>query len=133
MLFKWLEDKDKNGDKMVYLENGALNVHFFDHMDDEDEECQGVLVNNTNNGVLSWNAQDITHLNFIGYKFNMMYDYEQNTIMLSADENHNIIISLEKLVELVKLQGKTVEEIEKEYAKQEEENGSESAESAESE
>lgn len=125
MLFKWLEDKDKYGDKMIYLENGSLDVHFFDHMDDEDE-CQGVLVNNTNNGVLTWNAQDITHLNFIGYKFNIIYNYEQNTIMLSADDVHNIIISLDKLVELVKLQGKTIEEIEKEYTKWEEENGSES-------
>ena len=94
---------------------------------------EGTLTFNKNNNILTWNAGDITHLNFLSKDFMIMYDIESNILTLTSDDK-NILYELDQLKELIEEHGLTVEEMEKEIKEKEqteqkgdEQNGNEEA------
>lgn len=72
----------------------------------------GTLSFNVNNGILTWNSGDITHLNFTSDDFSIMYDAESNLLTLTAGDK-NIYYQLDTLKELIQEKGYTIEEMEK--------------------
>lgn len=72
----------------------------------------GTLTLNKNNGILTWNAGDITHLNFTSDNFMIMFDAESNIITLTSGEK-NIYYDLNNLKQMIQDQGLTIEEMEK--------------------
>lgn len=72
----------------------------------------GTLTFNGNNGILTWNSGDITHLNFTSDDFSIMYDAESNLLTLTAGDK-NIYYQLDTLKELIQEKGYTIEEMEK--------------------
>ena len=73
-------------------------------------EEEGTLTSNTNNGVITWNCGDITHLNFTDEDFMFMYDVESNIITLTSGEK-NIYYNLDQLKKLIEEKGLTIEEM----------------------
>ena len=73
-------------------------------------EEEGTLTSNNNNGVITWNCGDITHLNFIDEDFMFMYDAESNVITLTSGDK-NIYYNLDDLKKLIEEKGLTIEEM----------------------
>ena len=73
---------------------------------------QGTLTFNGNNGVLTWNSGDITHLNFTSDDFMIMFDAESGLLTLTAGEK-NIYYNLEDLKKMIQEKGLTIEEMDK--------------------
>lgn len=73
---------------------------------------QGTLTFNGNNGILTWNSGDITHVNFTSDDFTIMFDAESGIIIMTAGEK-NIYYNIDALKELIQKQGYTIEEMEK--------------------
>lgn len=80
---------------------------------------QGTLTFNQNNGILTWNSGDITHLNFTSDDFMIMFDAETGLLTLSAGDK-SIFYNLEDLKKQITEKGYTVEEMEAELKKREE-------------
>lgn len=80
----------------------------------------GTLTLNKNNGVLTWNCGDLTHLNFTSDNFMIMFDAESGVITLTA-EDKNIYYSIDKLREKVLTEGVTIEQMEAILEQQEKE------------
>ena len=82
---------------------------------------EGTLTFNKNNGVLTWNSGDITHLNFTGEDFMILFDAESGLLTLTAGDK-NIYYELTSLKEQILEKGLTVEEMEKLIAEEENKN-----------
>lgn len=80
----------------------------------------GTLTLNKNNGVLTWNCGDLTHLNFLSDSFMIMFDAESGVVTLTA-EDKNIYYSIDKLREKVLTEGVTIEQMEAILEQQEKE------------
>ena len=72
----------------------------------------GTLTYNKNNGVLTWNSGDITHLNFENNELMILYNPESRLITISAGEK-NIFYQLDDLIKQIQEKGLTIEEMEK--------------------
>ena len=81
---------------------------------------EGTLTFNGNNGILTWNSGDITHLNFTQENFAIMYDAESEVLTLTADDK-NIFYDIKALIDIIKEKGITVEEAEADANKEIEE------------
>ena len=110
--------------------HARINVPMIKTTDDEDRlvidsrgvqstfDMDGTLTSNNNNGVLTWNSGDITHLNFTGDDFMIMFDAESRILTLTAGDK-NIYYTLDTLKELIQEKGMTIEEMEKLVAEEE--------------
>lgn len=78
----------------------------------------GTLTSNNNNGIVTWNSGDITHLNFTSDDFQLMYDAESNIITMTYGDL-NIWLELTGLIQIIKNTGQTIEEMEEELKKRE--------------
>lgn len=118
---KWIDKVDPNGDRIIELENTSITCYFYDK-----EEEDGVIVDNHTNDVLTWNSVGVSHMNLQSKDFTVMItDDNQLTLTYGKDNEKNLIMDIDALIEMIKLKGKTIEEIEKE-SKEESENGRES-------
>jgi len=118
---KWIDKVDPNGDRIVELENTSITCYFYDK-----EEEDGVIVDNHTNDVLTWNSVGVSHMNLQSKDFTVMItDDNQLTITYGKDNEKNLIMDIDALIEMIKLKGKTLEELEKE-SKEESNNGRES-------
>jgi len=118
---KWIDKVDPNGDRIVELENTSITCYFYDK-----EEEDGVIVDNHTNDVLTWNSVGVSHMNLQSKDFTVMItDDNQLTITYGKDNEKNLIMDIDALIEMIKLKGKTLEELEKE-SKEESDNGRES-------
>lgn len=100
-----------------------INVKMIKTYDDEDRyvvdslgiqstfDPDGTLTFNGNNGVLTWNSGDITHLNFTSDNFMIMFDAESRLLTLTARDK-NIYYQLDDLMTQIQEKGYTVEEME---------------------
>ena len=119
---KWLDKKDPDGNKIVELENASITCYFYE----EDNE-NGVIVDNHTNDVLTWNSAGVTQMNLQSKKFTaMITDDNQLTMTFGEDEEDtkNLIMDIDALIEMIKLKGKTIKELEAE--KERNENGEQS-------
>ena len=118
---KWIDKVDPNGDRIIELENTSITCYFYD----KDEE-DGVIVDNHTNDVLTWNSVGISHMNLQSKDFTVMItDNNQLTLTYGKDNEKNLIMDIDALIEMIKLKGKTIEELEKE-SEEESDNGRES-------
>lgn len=118
---KWIDKVDPNGDRIIELENTSITCYFYDK-----EEEDGVIVDNHTNDVLTWNSVGVSHMNLQSKDFTVMItDDNQLTLTYGKDNEKNLIMDIDALIEMIKLKGKTIEEIEKE-SKEESDNGRES-------
>lgn len=118
---KWIDKVDPNGDRIVELENTSITCYFYDK-----EEEDGVIVDNHTNDVLTWNSVGVSHMNLQSKDFTVMItDDNQLTLTYGKDNEKNLIMDIDALIEMIKLKGKTLEELEKE-SKEESDNGRES-------
>lgn len=81
----------------------------------------GTLTFNGNNGIITWNSGDVTHLNFASDDFMIMYDAETRLITMTAGEK-NIYYQLDDLMKQIMEKGYTIEEMDKILAEKEKEN-----------
>lgn len=124
---KWIDKKDSDGNRITELENNTITCYFYD----KDEE-DGVIVDNHTNDVLTWNSVGVSHMNLQSKDFTVMItDNNQLTLTYGSDNEKNLIIDIDALIEMIKLKGKTMEELEKE-SEEEKENERESEDTAES-
>lgn len=73
----------------------------------------GTLTFNGNNGILTWNSGDLTHLNFTSDEnFMIMFDAESGLITMTFGDK-NIFYNLEDLKKQIQEIGYTTEELEK--------------------
>lgn len=122
----WNETKDPEGNKLVESDNTQISSTFFD---------EGCTVYNASNGTVSWNSIGVTQLNLMNEGLSLMYDPENQTLMLSIDgddENHEndkcLTFGIKELISVIQLNGKTIAEMEAmlaENAKAEKENSGE--------
>lgn len=118
---KWIDKVDPNGDRIIELENTSITCYFYDK-----EEEDGVIVDNHTNDVLTWNSVGVSHMNLQSKDFTVMItDDNQLTLTYGKDNEKNLIMDIDALIEMIKLKGKTIEELEKE-SKEESDNGRES-------
>lgn len=118
---KWIDKVDPNGDRIIELENTSITCYFYD----KDEE-DGVIVDNHTNDVLTWNSVGVSHMNLQSKDFTVMItDNNQLTLTYGKDNEKNLIMDIDALIEMIKLKGKTIEELEKE-SEEESDNGRES-------
>lgn len=118
---KWIDKVDPNGDRIIELENTSITCYFYD----KDEE-DGVIVDNHTNDVLTWNSVGVSHMNLQSKDFTVMItDNNQLTLTYGKDNEKNLIMDIDALIEMIKLKGKTIEELEKE-SEEERDNGRES-------
>ena len=118
---KWIDKVDPNGDRIIELENTSITCYFYDK-----EEEDGVIVDNHTNDVLTWNSVGVSHMNLQSKDFTVMItDDNQLTLTYGKDNEKNLIMDIDALIEMIKLKGKTIEELEKE-SKEESNNGRES-------
>ena len=81
----------------------------------------GTLTFNSNNGVLTWNSGDITHLNFTSDDFMIMFDGETGIITMTAGDK-NIYYQIDDLKKQILEKGFTQEEMEQILAEMENNN-----------
>lgn len=118
---KWIDKVDPNGDRIIELENTSITCYFYDK-----EEEDGVIVDNHTNDVLTWNSVGVSHMNLQSKDFTVMItDNNQLTLTYGKDNEKNLIMDIDALIEMIKLKGKTLEELEKE-SEEENNNGRES-------
>ena len=118
---KWIDKVDPNGDRIIELENTSITCYFYDK-----EEEDGVIVDNHTNDVLTWNSVGVSHMNLQSKDFTVMItDDNQLTLTYGKDNEKNLIMDIDALIEMIKLKGKTIEELEKELT-EESNNGRES-------
>lgn len=118
---KWIDKVDPNGDRIIELENTSITCYFYD----KDEE-DGVIVDNHTNDVLTWNSVGVSHMNLQSKDFTVMItDNNQLTLTYGKDNEKNLVMDIDALIEMIKLKGKTLEELEKE-SEEENDNGRES-------
>ena len=118
---KWIDKVDPNGDRIIELENTSITCYFYD----KDEE-DGIIVDNHTNDVLTWNSVGVSHMNLQSKDFTVMItDNNQLTLTYGKDNEKNLIMDIDALIEMIKLKGKTIEELEKE-SEEESDNGRES-------
>lgn len=83
---------------------------------------EGVMVSNDNNGVITWNSGDITHINVTDHELCMMYDAETGLITLTDNEtDKNIWINIEWLKDIIHKDGMLIDEAEDLLRKEKEE------------
>lgn len=117
---QWLDKKDPDGNRIVELENNSITCYFYD-----DEQENGVIVDNHTNDVLTWNSAGVSHMNLQSKDFTVMItDDNQLTMSYGKDNEKNLIIDIDALIEMIKDKGKTMEELIKE--REEKENGEQS-------
>lgn len=117
---KWLDKKDPDGNRIVELENSSITCYFYD-----DEQENGSIVDNHTNDVLTWNSTGVTHMNLQSKDFTVMItDDNQLTLTYGKDNEKNLILDIDTLIEMIKVKGKTIAELEKE--REENNNGTES-------
>ena len=74
---------------------------------------EGTLTFNGNNGVLTWNSGDLTHLNFTSNdNFMIMFDAESGLLTLTFN-GKNIFYNLDDLGKEIEKIGYTAEQLEK--------------------
>lgn len=119
---KWLDKKDPDGNRIIELENSTITCYFF-----EENEDDGIIVDNHTNAVLTWNSAGVSHMNLQSKDFCVMItDDNQLTLTYGKNEEKNLIIDIDSLIEIIKLKGKTIEELQKEREEKENERESES-------
>lgn len=124
---KWIDKKDPDGCRITELENNAITCYFYD----KDEE-DGIIVDNHTNDVLTWNSVGVSHMNLQSKDFTVMItDDNRLTLSYGKENEKNLIIDIDALIEMIKVKGKTIEELEKE-SEEENNNGRESEDTAES-
>lgn len=124
---KWIDKKDPDGNKITELENSTITCYFYD----KDEE-DGVIIDNHTNDVLTWNSIGVSHMNLQSKDFTVMItDNNQLTLTYGNDNEKNLIIDIDALIEMIKLKGKTIEELEKEREEEDDGRESESEDTAE--
>lgn len=124
---KWIDKKDPDGCRITELENNAITCYFYD----KDEE-DGIIVDNHTNDVLTWNSVGVSHMNLQSKDFTVMItDDNRLTLSYGKENEKNLIIDIDALIEMIKVKGKTIEELEKE-SEEENDNGRESEDTAES-
>ena len=107
---KWVDKQDPNGDRIIELENTSITCYFYDK-DKED----GVIVDNHTNDVLTWNSTGVSHMNLQSKDFTVMItDDNQLTFSYGKDNEKNLIFDIDAFIEMIKIKGKTIEELEKE-------------------
>ena len=117
---KWLDKKDPDGNRIVELENSSITCYFYD-----DEQENGSIVDNHTNDVLTWNSTGVSHMNLQSKDFTVMItDDNQLTLTYGKDNEKNLIHDIDTLIEMIKVKGKTIAELEKE--REENNNGTES-------
>ena len=117
---KWIDKKDPDGNRITELENNAITCYFCETEED------GVIVDNHTNDVLTWNSVGVSHMNLQSKDFTVMItDNNQLTLTYGKDNEKNLIMDIDALIEMIKLKGKTIEELEKE-SEEERDNGRES-------
>ena len=117
---QWLDKKDPDSNRIIELENNSITCYFYD-----DEQENGVIVDNHTNDVLTWNSAGVSHMNLQSKDFTVMItDDNQLTISYGKDNEKNLIIDIDALIEMIKDKGKTMEELIKE--REEKENGEQS-------
>lgn len=117
---KWLDKKDPDNNRIVELENSSITCYFY-----EQDNENGVIVDNHTNDVLTWNSAGVSHMNLQSKNFTVMItDDNQLTITYGENEEDtkNIIMDIDSLIEMIKQKGKTLKELEegKENGKQSE-------------
>lgn len=123
---KWIDKKDPDGNRITELENNAITCYFCETEED------GVIVDNHTNDVLTWNSVGVSHMNLQSKDFTVMItDNNQLTLTYGKDNEKNLIMDIDALIEIIKLKGKTLEELENE-SEEENENERESEDRAES-
>lgn len=116
---KWIDKVDPNGDRIIELENTSITCYFYDK-DKED----GVIVDNHTNDVLTWNSVGVSHMNLQSKDFTVMItDDNQLTFSYGKNNEKNLILDVDAFIEMIKIKGKTIEELEKE--REEEDDGRE--------
>lgn len=115
---KWIDKKDPDGSRITELENSTITCYFF-----EKEGEDGVIVDNHTNDVLTWNSLGVSHMNLQSKDFCVMIT-DDNALSLTYGEK-NLIIDIDAMIEMIKLKGKTIEQLEKE--REENKNDGESA------
>ena len=117
---QWLDKKDPDSNRIIELENNSITCYFYD-----DEQENGVIVDNHTNDVLTWNSAGVSHMNLQSKDFTVMItDDNQLTMSYGKDNEKNLIIDIDALIEMIKDKGKTMEELIKE--REEKENGEQS-------
>ncbi len=109
---KWLDKKDPDDNRIVELENSSITCYFY-----EQDNENGVIVDNHTNDVLTWNSVGVSHMNLQSKKFTaMITDDNQLTITYGENEEDtkNIVMDIDSLIELIKQKGKTLKELEEE-------------------
>ena len=72
----------------------------------------GTLTFNNNNGILTWNSGDLTHLNFTSDDFMIMFDGETGLLTMTAGDKH-IYYIIDDLKKQIQEKGFTEEELNK--------------------
>ena len=109
---KWLDKKDPDDNRIVELENSSITCYFY-----EQDNENGVIVDNHTNDVLTWNSVGVSHMNLQSKNFTVMItDDNQLTITYGENEEDtkNIVMDIDSLIELIKQKGKTLKELEEE-------------------
>lgn len=120
----WNENKDPEGNRMLSLENGTMDIHL-------DDEENAVLVNNNTNGVITWNSPGVTHVNLPLDNLSMIINtsagiitFVSNTDKDSDDKKEEndkyMIIEIEDLIGIILKNGYTYEEMMKALEKEKE-------------
>jgi hypothetical protein len=111
---KWIDKQDPDGNRIVELENNTLTAYFFSDANEVGpDESDGIIVDNHTNSIMTWNSIGVTHLNFQDKNFTIMITDGRMTLSYGDDEK-NMFINVDDLIEVVKLNGKTMEELIKE-------------------
>ena len=111
---KWIDKQDPDGNRIVEIENNTLTAYFFSDADEVNpDESDGIIVDNHTNSIMTWNSMGVTHLNFQDKNFTIMIADGRITLTYGDDEKH-MFINVDDLIEVVKINGKTMEELIKE-------------------
>jgi len=108
--------KTKDPEGHLVIESKAVTSTFLE---------EGTLTFNNNNGLITWNSGDITHINFGEPDFMIMYDAETNLLSLTHGER-SLYYQISDLINMVDKSGVTEEELEKILAEKETNDGRES-------
>lgn len=95
--------KTKDPEGHLIIESKAVTSTFLE---------EGTMTFNNVNGVITWNSGDITHLNFGDPDVMIMYDAETGLLTFTHEEK-SLYFSLENIVEMIKENGLTEEELTK--------------------
>ena len=96
--------KTEDAEGRLVIESRSIQTTF---------DNDGTLTFNANNGILTWNSGDLTHLNFTSDdNFMIMFDAESGLITMTFGDK-NIFYNLEDLKKQIQEIGYTTEELEK--------------------